>query len=119
MEQDHQIEAFCTRLKDRFGPMPKEAEDLCNLVRLRRLGKQLGAERLVLKNGQMRLYFVQSEQSPYYQSTEFGQIVAYYSVNAANCQLSERNGHKFLNIAHVGKVTSAVSILENITDIKL
>jgi hypothetical protein len=40
-------------------------------------------------------------------------------VNAANCQLSERNGHKFLNIAHVGKVTSAVSILENITDIKL
>ncbi|MBO5676084.1 MAG: transcription-repair coupling factor, partial [Bacteroidaceae bacterium] len=119
MEQDHQIEAFCTRLKDRFGPMPKEAEDLCNLVRLRRLGKQLGAERLVLKNGQMRLYFVQSEQSPYYQSKEFGQIVAYYSVNAANCQLSERNGHKFLNIAHVGKVTSAVSILENILAIKL
>jgi transcription-repair coupling factor (superfamily II helicase) len=114
MEQDHQIEAFCTRLKDRFGPMPREAEDLCNLVRLRRLGKQLGAERLVLKNGQMRLYFVQSEQSPYYQSKEFGQIVAYYSVNAANCQLSERNGHKFLNIVRVADVVKAVSILENI-----
>ena len=119
MEQDHQIEAFCTRLKDRFGPMPKEAEDLCNLVRLRRLGKQLGAERLVLKNGQMRLYFVQSEQSPYYQGHAFGQIVAYFTVNAANCQLSERNGHKFLNIARVGNVLTALSILENISTITL
>jgi transcription-repair coupling factor (superfamily II helicase) len=99
--------------------MPKEAEDLCNLVRLRRLGKQLGAERLVLKNGQMRLYFVQSEQSPYYQSKEFGQIVAYYSVNAANCQLSERNGHKFLNIAGIRDVHRAIDILDNILQIKV
>ena len=119
MEQDHQIEAFCTRLKDRFGPLPKEAMDLCNLVRLRRLGKQLGAERLVLKNGQMRLYFVQSEQSPYYQSKEFGQIVAYYSVNAANCQLSERNGHKFLNISNVPITKTAIGILENISNISI
>ena len=119
MEQDHQIEAFCTRLKDRFGPLPKEAEDLCNLVRLRRLGKQLGAERLVLKNGQMRLYFVQSEQSPYYQGHAFGQIVAYFTVNAANCQLSERNGHKFLNIARVGNVPTALATLENILSITL
>jgi transcription-repair coupling factor (superfamily II helicase) len=119
MEQDHQIEAFCTRLKDRFGPMPKEAEVLCQMVRLRRLGKQIGAERLVLKNGKMRLYFVQSEQSPYYQSKEFGQIVAYYSVNAANCQLSERNGHKFLNIAGIRDVHRAIDILDNILQIKV
>ena len=119
MEQDHQIEAFCTRLKDRFGPIPKEAMDLCNLVRLRRLGKHLGAERLVLKNGQMRLYFVQAENSPYYQGQAFGQIVAYFTTNAANCQLSERNGHKFLNITRVSNVQSAIRILENIGSITL
>ena len=119
MEQDHQIEAFCTRLKDRFGPIPKEAMDLCNLVRLRRLGKQLGAERLVLKNRQMRLYFVQAEQSPYYQSKEFGQIIAFYTTNAANCQLSERNGHRFLNVSSIANVQSAIRILENISSITL
>ena len=119
MEQDHQIEAFCTRLKDRFGPLPKEAMDLCNLVRLRRLGKELGAERLVLKNGQMRLYFVQSEQSPYYQGKAFGQIVAYYTTNAANSQLSERNGHKFLNVSSIASVQSAIKTLENIGQIHL
>ena len=119
MEQDHQIEAFCTRLKDRFGPMPKEAVDLCNMVRLRRLGKQLGAERLVLKNRQMRLYFVQAEQSPYYQSKEFGQIIAFYTTNAANCQLSERNGHRFLNVSSIANVQSAIRILENISSITL
>ena len=119
MEQDHQIEAFCTRLKDRFGPMPKEAVDLCDMVRLRRLGKELGAERLVLKNRQMRLYFVQAEHSPYYQSKEFGQIIAFYTTNAANCQLSERNGHKFLNVSSIASVQSAINTLENIGQIHL
>ncbi len=119
LEQDQQIEAFCNRLADRFGPMPKEAYDLCQMIRLRRLGKELGAERLVLKNRQMRLYFVSSEQSPYYQGKAFGQIVAYYSVNAANCLLSERNGHRFLNISHIPDVDTALHVLTNIAAISV
>lgn len=119
MEQDRQIEDFCTRLADRFGPMPREAKDLCQMVRLRRLGKELGAERLVLKNKQLRLYFVQSEQSPYYQGKAFGQIVAYFSVNAANCQLSDRNGHKYLNVCNIPDVDTAISVLNNILSIAL
>lgn len=119
MEEDYQIEAFCTRLTDRFGPMPKEAKDLCSMVRLRRLGKQLGAERLILKNRQLRMYFVQSEQSPYYQGHAFGQIVSYYTINAANCELSERNGHKFLNISRIPDVNTAITTLEAISAITL
>ncbi len=119
MEQDYQIDAFCTRLADRFGPIPREAKDLCQMIRLRRMGKELGAERLVLKNRQMRLYFVQSEQSPYYQGKAFGQIVAYFSVNAANCELSDRNGHKFLNISHVPDVETAIKVLSNILSITI
>ncbi|MDE5561847.1 MAG: transcription-repair coupling factor [Bacteroidaceae bacterium] len=119
MEHKYQIDAFRTRLKDRFGSMPSEAEDLCNMVYLKQLGKALGVERLVLKNKDMRLYFVQSEQSPYFQGKAFGQIVAYFTVNAANCQLSDRNGHKFLNISHVPDVKTAISILENITEIRI
>ena len=119
MEQDYQIDAFCTRLADRFGPIPREAKDLCQMIRLRRMGKELGAERLVLKNRQMRLYFVQSEQSPYYQGKAFGQIVAYFSVNAANCELSDRNGHKYLNISHVPDVETAIKVLSNILSITI
>ena len=119
MEQDHQIEAFRTRLIDRFGPLPQEAEDLCLMVKLRRLGKELGGERLTLKNKDLRLYFVQSEQSPYYQGKAFGQIVAYCTVNLANCQLTARNGHKFMNITNVPSIASAISVLENITQINI
>ena len=46
-------------------------------------------------------------------------IVAYYSVNAANCQLSERNGHKFLNISNVPITKTAIGILENISNISI
>ncbi|MBO5793831.1 MAG: hypothetical protein J6R11_01955 [Bacteroidaceae bacterium] len=70
-----------------------------------------------MKFQDLSLLIIDEEQSPYYQSKEFGQIVAYYSVNAANCQLSERNGHKFLNIAHMRKVQSAVSALTAISNI--
>lgn len=119
MEQDYQIDAFCTRLADRFGPMPREAKDLCQMIRLRRMGKELGAERLVLKNRQMRLYFVQSEHSPYYQGKAFGQIVAYFSVNAANCELSDRNGHKYLNISRITDVDTAINVLCNILSIEI
>lgn len=117
MEQDSQIDAFCSRLKDRFGPLPHEAEDLCNMIRLRRMGKSLGAERLILKNGEMRLYFVSAPRSPYYQSVAFGQIVTYYSMNAANCKLFERNGHRFLSISGVKTVQCAMDILSNISNI--
>lgn len=117
MDEDRQIEDFCIRLSDRFGPMPHEAKDLCQMIRLRRLGKELGVERLVLKNNQMRLYFVQSEQSPYYQSKAFGQIVAYFSVNAANCQLNDRNGHKYLNISNIRDVSTAINVLRGILSI--
>lgn len=119
MEKKSQIDDFRSRLVDRFGPIPAEAEDLCNLVYLRQLSKQLGAERLVLRNKQMRLYFIQSEQSPYYQSNTFGQIIAYYCANSANCQLSERNGHRFLNISNIPNATKAIQVLENIHEVSV
>ena len=68
LERDEDVEAFRLRMKDRFGEIPEEGEELIRVVTLRRLGKCLGAEKIFLKAGRMVLYFVQNEKSAYFNS---------------------------------------------------
>ncbi len=111
---DEQISAFRTRLLDRFGTLPSEAEELLRVLPLRRLGRRCGAERLVLKAGQMTLYFVANAESPFYKSATFGRILDYVMKPAhlRRCRLDDRRGHRFLRISQVPSVHAAVEILE-------
>ena len=68
MEEERDILAFTERLKDRFGKIPKEGKELIRIVRLRRMAKKLGMEKVVLKKGQMSLFLVNNPDSPYYQA---------------------------------------------------
>ena len=61
---ENDLEAYRRRLTDRFGTIPEVAEELINVVPLRVLGKQLGVEKLMLKQGKMFLYFVSIPDSP-------------------------------------------------------
>ncbi len=77
MERETDIRQFCERLEDRFGRIPHEAMELIRVVRLRRLAKQLGIEKVGLKQGYMYLYFVSDEHVAYYQSAAFGRILGF------------------------------------------
>ena len=68
LHTDEQVAAYRSRLMDRFGPVPHVGEELMRVVPLRRLGKELGCEKIVLKQGRMSLYFVSQQDSPYYDS---------------------------------------------------
>ncbi len=106
------VEAFRNRLHDRFGNIPEEAEELIRVVRLRQLGKYFGTERIMLKQGRMRMYFVKDEASPFFQSQAFGQIIDYFSTHAADCQLNEVNRRRSMLVRDVASVRQAVDILE-------
>ena len=79
MEEEHDILAFTERLKDRFGKIPKEGKELIRIVRLRRMAKKLGMEKVILKKERMSLYLVANPDSPYYQSEAFGKLLSYLS----------------------------------------
>lgn len=68
LSTDEQIADFRHRMEDRFGPLPPEGEELLRIVPLRALGRKAGAERLMLKNRRMTLYFVSNPDSAYYRS---------------------------------------------------
>jgi len=62
MEQPEETETFRAAMRDRFGRIPDETEQLIRIVPLRRIAKTLGIERLNLKGGKMYLYFVGAEK---------------------------------------------------------
>jgi transcription-repair coupling factor (superfamily II helicase) len=118
LEKESDVEQFRQRMQDRFGPIPAEAEELIRVVSLRRLGRRFGVERLVLKRGRMRLYFVSRADSPFYQSRPFGQLIAFSATNAHRCRLQEIEGRRSLSISDVDSVRQAVELLNQISEVK-
>ena len=118
LERPEDVDAFCQRMNDRFGPIPREGMELVQVVRLRRLGRYFGAERIVLKNGRMRLYFVQNQDSPFYQSAAFGQIIQFAAANVHRCKLDVVGGHNTLLLMRVPSVSEAVGLLAQISEVQ-
>ena len=107
---DNDLEAYRKRLIDRFGAIPSVAEELINVVPLRVLGKQLGIEKIMLKQQKMYLYFVSIPDSPYYQSEAFGKVLDYMTKNVRRCNLREANGKRSMVVTDIPSVESALSI---------
>ena len=111
---ENDLEAYRQRLIDRFGPIPDVAEELIRVVSVRVLGKQLGIEKLMLKQGKMYFYFVNNPDSPYYQSDAFGKILTYVSSHPRQCNFREANGKHSVVISPVDSVASALTICREI-----
>ncbi|MDE6648290.1 MAG: transcription-repair coupling factor [Prevotella sp.] len=111
LHTDEQLAAYRTRLVDRFGPVPHVAEELMRVVALRRYGKQLGCEKVMLKQGRMTLFFVSNPQSPFYQSETFDRLLSYVARNPRRCNFREVNGRRSMVISDVPTVDSAVRLL--------
>lgn len=114
LSTDDEVKAYRLRLIDRFGPVPAVAEELMRVVPLRRLGKRLGCEKILLKQGRMVLYFVSNPNSAYYQSRAFDSILQFIAANARRCNLREQGGKRSMTIEGVKTVGEAVDLLKSI-----
>ena len=114
IETDEELEAYHQRMVDRFGPVPHEGEELMHVVKLRRLGKLLGCEKIVLKQNRMQMQLVSTPDSPYYQSDAFEKIINYMMTNPRRCTLKEARGHRMAVVSEVKTVREAVDILSQI-----
>ncbi len=114
MEREMDIQEFRSRLLDRFGKIPPETAELMRVPRLRRLARQLGIEKVSLKQGQMYLYFVDDSNKAYYQSPMFGRLITYLQQNPARVKIREKNGRRSFAVANVKTVETAVAILTEI-----
>lgn len=114
VKDEKELTEFAERLKDRFGEIPSQTEDLLQLVRLRWLAVNLGFERLTLKMNRMTGYFIQADDSPYYQTEVFGRILTYLQEHAVRCKIRETGGRRSIQFLDVNNVTEGYNILSKI-----
>ena len=118
IERDEELEAYRQRLIDRFGPVPRQGEELMLVVPLRRVGRRLGCEKIILRQGRMQMQFVSNTQSAFYQSAAFGRVINYIDYHPRRCNLKEKNGKRSMVVSQVASVKEAVEILKDIDEEK-
>jgi transcription-repair coupling factor len=114
IENDVQLDAYRKRLEDRFGPIPRQGIELMQVVSLRRLGKHLGCEKLILKQSTLQMQFVSNLNSAYYKSNAFGKCIDYIAANPRRCNIKEKNGKRSMIVSNVKTVGDAVFVLREI-----
>ncbi len=120
LKTETELQKFEKELLDRFGEMPKEAEDLLNSVRIKWIAISMGLERLVMKQKKMVGYFVADQQSAFYQSAAFTKVLQYVQTHPQKVTMKEkqtRNGLRLLlTFEGISSVDKALRALEPFSD---
>ena len=114
ISSDEELDAFRQRLVDRFGKVPREGVELMQVVPLRQLGKQLGCERIILKQGFMQMQFMSNTKSPFFRSATFLKVLNYANKQHHRCLLKETKERNVMKVKHVPSVEEAVTVLRDI-----
>ena len=113
-KEEEEITAFIERLNDRFGVVPDAINNVCDALRLRWFAKQIGFERIILKNDSMRAYFPAKADSPYYNSDTFQKALEYLKYNFGTCEMTENKGKLSMRIKDIYDVKGALKVCKEI-----
>jgi len=111
INQEDELLKFQEKLIDRFGPIPLPSQELLNTIRLRRMARALGFEKISLRNGVMNATFVTNKESPFYQSQIFSVVLQFIQVYQKTCRMKEINDRLSLTFREVNTVSSAIQAL--------
>jgi len=114
VRDEKELQAFEMKLLDRFGTLPAQTVNLMLMVRLRWIALSLGFEKLTIKQNRMAGYFVQVENSPYFQSEAFGKILNYFQTHIERCKLRDVGGKRSILFSDVSDVRTAYDILKKV-----
>ncbi|HBH24272.1 MAG TPA: transcription-repair coupling factor [Cytophagales bacterium] len=115
---EEKLQEVINSMRDRFGPIPGPVEDLIKIVRIRWKAEQLGIEKLLLKNGSMKAYFVSADNAEFYNSYAFGSILKYVQRHPRLCRLKEMTKRVIFIVDEAPSVEDASTIFEQILTIK-
>ncbi len=116
IKEENGLLEYEKQLIDRFGPLPKQAIALLNSLRIKWIATQIGVEKLILKQGKMVCYFVSDQQSDYYQSKRFHQVLQFVQKQPQLCKMKEKetkNGLRLLlTFENVKSIKKALELME-------
>ncbi len=114
LESDADLERFSNELRDRFGPLPQQVMALFVTIRCRRVARELGFEKLILKNRQLRLYFISDPESPYFESEIFSRIMSHIQTQVNNARLKQVGKNFMLIVEGIDDMEQVYRFLDRI-----
>ena len=114
MSSDKELDRYAVNLKDRFGEVPEELENLFYVVKIRNMGMELGFEKIIVKNGMLIAFFVANQMSPYYQSDIFDRILQRINTEASFFDLKQSEGRVKIVTRGVGSLSRAWALLNKL-----
>ncbi len=114
MTTEEALVEFSTRLKDRFGALPRPAEELLNVVRLRWEAVRLGMERVKVKNGLMIVHFVSDPKSQYFKSETFMELLKKVTAEPSRYVLRNQNDRLAMTVRRIEDIESAYKLLKTL-----
>src|SRR6266480_1327889 len=112
IEDDEGLKAFEEKLRDRFGPIPKEVKELFDGVRLRRIAKQLGFEKLQQRRGILKCYTIEDPESFYYDSEAFAKVVGFIAAHPSRCSMRQLERNILIQIREVSSMHEATKVMK-------
>ena len=114
IEKEEDLVIFQERLTDRFGPVPHEAIELMNALRLRWLARDMGLEKLVIKQSAMLGFFILNPDSPYYQSAAFTSVLQYLQSHPTAFKMRQNNERLHISFKNINSISTALAVLRPI-----
>ncbi len=114
IDTEKKLKDLQDELTDRFGPLPEPSHELLQVVRLRWLAMKLGFTKIILKKNKMICYFIPDQESPYYRSPLFSNILAFIKKQSGQYKLKESGDNLILTINNISSISQAMTILGKI-----
>ena len=114
LTRDEDIDRMARNLEDRFGPVPKELEDLFTIVRIRRIGEKLGFEKIIIKNGILIAFFINNQMSAYYRSDTFSGILKRISEEQNTFELKQNDSKLRIISRNIDSISKAYEVLKKL-----
>jgi len=116
LSEENQLEKFKVQLIDRFGEIPKQVNELIELVRLRWKCEKLGIEKLMIKQSKLLAYFISNKESAFYSTKVFTETLKYFQHNPHYCVLKQKNDKLYFVIEDCESVEYASELLSPLYD---
>ncbi|AWV99747.1 transcription-repair coupling factor [Arcticibacterium luteifluviistationis] len=116
LKTQEELDLFKASIHDRFGKLPKEVEDLFEIVRIRWKAETLGFEKITWKNNILKAYFVSSKHVEYYQADKFGRILDYVKVHPKKCTLKQIKEKLVLSVQNADSIQKIETFFDSVLE---
>jgi transcription-repair coupling factor (superfamily II helicase) len=111
-ESEEELMDFHKEMIDRFGPVPPPTEDLFITIRCRKIAVALGFEKLLLRNENMKCFFIGNPESPYFQSEVFSGILDFVQTGTNKAKLKQVGKNGILIVENISSMSDIHAFLQ-------